>query len=250
MTIYFRLLCTFLYLLNFPQAFAENKTISHFGRAKDILRGIYADHQETFYCGCNFKGLRSVNLSSCNYRPKDKKNHRSQTVEWEHVVPASLFGQRFVEWKKGHPKCKKKKKKFKGRRCAKKTSKRFRFLESDLYNLYPAIGEVNELRENFSFATFKDKALTLEGCAMKIDEGNKRVNPPPQVKGLIGRTYLYMERTYPEVQLSSKEKQTYSSWAQENPVSEWECKRAKRIENVQGNENSFVKKDCMSKKLW
>ena len=43
-------------------------------------------------------------LEPCGYKPKGN-GWRAQRMEWEHVVPASLFGHRFPEWKGGHPDC-------------------------------------------------------------------------------------------------------------------------------------------------
>ena len=51
----------------------------------------------------------------------------------------------------GHPECVSSMgKTFKGRNCARKMAILFRYMEADLYNLYPAIGEVNGLRSNYS----------------------------------------------------------------------------------------------------
>jgi len=66
-------------------------------------------------------------------------------------VPAHAFGQAFKEWRDGAPDCVDSKGRlFKGRNCARKMVKLFRFMEADLFNLQPAIGEVNGLRSHYS----------------------------------------------------------------------------------------------------
>jgi hypothetical protein len=33
-------------------------------------------------------------------------------------------------------------------------------------------------------------------------------------------------------------------WSKSDPVDEWECERAKRIEKIQGNRNEIVREKC------
>ena len=128
-----------------------NTTIQSFSKAKKILlRQVYRDHKTTFYCDCPFNSKKKI-LPSDNYTPK-KNGKRAHRLEWEHIVPAHAFGQSFPEWRNGHPKCKTRKgKPFKGRNCARKMAPKFRYMASDLYNLVPAVGEINGLRSNYSF---------------------------------------------------------------------------------------------------
>ena len=123
-----------------------NTTIKSFSKAKKILlRQVYRDHKTTFYCNCPFNSKKKI-LPSDNYTPK-KDGKRAHRLEWEHIVPAHAFGQSFPEWRNGHPKCKTRKgKPFKGRNCARKMAPQFRYMEADMYNLVPAVGEINGLR--------------------------------------------------------------------------------------------------------
>ena len=60
---------------------------SSFSKAKKIMYNkIYSDHQQTFYCGCDYSN-RKVNLNSCNYQVRKNHNRASRT-EAEHIVPA------------------------------------------------------------------------------------------------------------------------------------------------------------------
>jgi endonuclease I len=122
------------YLIGFPNLRSE-----HHHR---FLQPCEKTPDTGFYCGCAYAGIE-IELASCGYQPK-KDPDRAKRLEWEHVVPAEAFGQSFPEWREGHPACVDSKgKAFKGRNCARKMSPQFRYMEADLYNLQPAIGEVN-----------------------------------------------------------------------------------------------------------
>ena len=125
-----------------PEPIAGNTAIQSFSKAKKLMRQVFAGHEQTFYCDCAYHE-NTVDLESCSYQsPKSAKPARQ--LEWEHVVPAEAFGQSFPEWREGNPECVDRKgQPFKGRNCARKVAVPFRYMEADLYNLQPAIGEVN-----------------------------------------------------------------------------------------------------------
>ena len=191
-----------LFLMN-SHVFSQNTHITSFSKSKKLLLKLYKAHPVTLYCGCSFNG-KKPDLSSCGYIPK-KDNKRANRIEWEHVVPAHAFGQSFPEWRVGHPKCVSKKgKKYKGRRCAEKVDKQYRRMQADMYNLYPAIGEVNGRRSNYSmaiiegekrefgkcvFATFSKniKHLTFAGCQSEIPLNSSRFR--------MNRKYCYQSAT-------------------------------------------------------
>ena len=117
-----------------------------------------------------------------------------------------------------------------------------------MHNLFPAIGAVNAMRSNFNFTELSaDIPNSFGSCAMKID--GKKVEPPHYAKGVIARTYLYMENAYPRYKISKKMKKMLQVWDNVHPVTEWECIRAKRIEKIQGNPNKIVNEKC-EKKGW
>ena len=121
-----------------------------FSKAKKFLeRQVYHDHRITFYCGYPFSPDKKI-LPCDNYTPKKEGKH-ARLLEWEQIVPAHAFGQSFREWRNGHPDCVSNKGKvFKGRNCARKVAIPFRYTESDMYNLVPAVGEISGLRSNYS----------------------------------------------------------------------------------------------------
>ena len=182
-----------LSLLSPPAWGGGNIKIKHFSQAKRLAREIHQEHPYTIYCHCRYEG-QTINLKSCGYQsPHHSK--RAQKLEWEHVVPAEAFGQSFPDWKEGSPFCIRKSKKYKGRACA-KNNPAFSYIESDLYNIWPEIGELNGLRSNYSMAELSTQKLSPFGkCKVKIE--NRKFEPMPLAKGRIARTYLYMNQAYP-----------------------------------------------------
>ena len=152
-----------------------------------------------------FSMILPIDNLTVNYAPK-RDNKRSHRLEWEHIVPAHAFGQSFYEWRNGDPECVTRKgKPFKGRNCARKVAIPFRYMEADMYNLVPAIGEINGLRSNYSFAMIPGEKRVFGKCDMEIE--NKKAEPPPDKRGNIARTYFYMDWAYPETWDYFKQKQ-------------------------------------------
>ena len=219
---------------------AQNTTVQSFSKAKKLVAKVYAGHQTTFYCGCSYSG-KQIDHASCGYKPK-KASKRARRLEWEHVVPAHAFGQSFKEWRNGHPECVNKKgKPFKGRNCARKMAIPFRYMEADLYNLYPAIGEVNGLRSNYSMAMIPGEKREFGACDVEIE--SRKVEPRPDIRGDIARTYNVYGQGVPRpcYHLTQESASCLRHGISRTPVSSWERERAKRIERVQGNGNVFVK---------
>ena len=223
-------------------AMAANTTIISFNKAKKTLeKEVYFDHKETLYCSASFDDKKYVippkGFETTKYLKRSKK------VEWEHVVPAENFGRTFSEWRDGNQACVDSKgKPFKGRKCAEKVNEEYRLMQSDMYNLYPAIGAVNALRSNYNFTMLPGEESDFGSCSMKIE--NKKAEPPESARGRIARTYLYMEETYPRYNMSKSQRQLMNAWDKTYPVDGWECKRSERIEKLQGNKNNVVANRC------
>lgn len=235
---------------------------SFYAVKKTMLDKIYYDHKRTLYCKAEFnnrkkiklpEGFRIPDLKKADFKvfkiSQEELEQRSARMEWEHIVPAENFGRTFPEWSKGHKNCTSNKgKKYKGRSCAEQESEAFRYMYTDMYNLYPSVGLVNYLRGNFNFTQFskQDNVKNIFGsCEMKISRN--KAEPPDNVKGLIARTYFYMEQTYPRYKIGEPMRAILKTWNKIYPVTRWECKRAYRIEKIQGNANKIVKAKCQNK---
>lgn len=233
----------------FPlSAAAGNTSNDSFADAKRMLeRQVYFDHRETLYCGAKFDAQKRLSLPRGFTTPAHGK--RAGKMEWEHAVPVENFGRAFAEWREGDPLCTDRKNEpFKGRNCARKASRRFRLMEADMYNLFPSIGAVNAVRGNKEYSVLPNMAPSFGLCPAKTDEN--RFEPPDNAKGQVARAALYMADSYPEYRPSRQQRQLFEAWDRMYPVTVWECRRAARIEKLQGNSNQRVKEPCMAAGLW
>ena len=226
-----------------------NQTNQSFSKAKKMLeRQVYHDVPRlTIYCQADFNSKKKI--TNHNGFTSTKHVKRQAKLEWEHVVPAENFGRSFREWREGDSACVNSKgKNFKGRRCAEKINTAYRYMQSDMYNLYPAIGAVNALRSNYNFASAVSTEKNQFGrCPIKMN--NKTVQPPDYAKGQIARAYLYMEAAYPSYRIG-RQKRELQAWDKQYPVTHAECRRTQLIESLQGNENRVVKSACLDRGMW
>ena len=116
-------------------------------------------------------------------------------------------------------------------------------MEADMFNLFPAIGEVNGLRSNYPMTIIEGEERQFGKCDVEIKR--RRVEPREEVRGEIARTYMYMDSVYPgKGIISKKNRSMFEEWNRSDPVDEWECERAKKIEKIQGNRNEVVMGNC------
>ena len=216
-----------------------NQEVSSFRRSRALIKEIFEGRQETFYCGCRY-AKDKILMGSCGYKPRKNKS-RARRLEIEHVVPAQVFGETTRAWREGHPTClSSKNQPYKGRRCAEKRSKIFRYMEADLYNLQPVIGEVNGDRSNYEPAIIPGEAREYGECDVEIED--QQVEPAPSIRGDIARTYFYMNWAYPGRGIvNSDNRALLEKWDKADPIDERERERVERIAEVQGNKNPFVK---------
>lgn len=227
---------------------AGNERSESFAKAKRTLEEkVYYDHRVTVYCGYTFDEDKRISLPA-GFSTK-KHHQRAERMEWEHAVPAENFGRAFPEWRDGSPLCiDSKGKAYKGRKCAEHASREYRLMQADMYNLFPAVGAVNAVRSNKQYSELPAAAPAFGTCPAKVE--GKRFEPPQNSKGELARAGLYMDKEYPAFRLSRQQKRLFEAWSRQDPVDEWECTRTKRIEDLQGNENTVVKNLCISAGLW
>ena len=218
------------------------KPIESFSHAKRLLMSeVYKGHYETVYCAATFNDAGEITLPA-GFQ-SDKHQERTELVEWEHIVPAESLGRRFIEWRNGAPKCVDKKgEPYKGERCAKKVNREYRQIHADLYNLHPAIGAVKAMRGNRHFDLLPSEKSDFGSCQMKI--ADMKAEPSLQARGRIARTYLYMDKRYPRYRLGKSQRKLMLEWDELHPITNWECKRARRIKKIQGNTNPILAARC------
>lgn len=216
-----------------------NAKIATFDRAKDLLLELHRDNAIDLYCACRYDQKKQVDHKSCGYKVR-KDATRARRIEYEHVVPASVFGQKMPEWREGDPQCVRSGKPYKGRECAERASEVFRYMEADLYNLQPAVGEVNGDRGNLPMGIIPGEPRAYGACDAEVVDG--MFEPRPEVRGDIARTYKYMDWAYPGFGImESVDAAMMDQWDKADPVDKWERERAARIAKLQGNTNPFIK---------
>jgi deoxyribonuclease-1 len=216
-----------------------NTKIATFDRAKDLLLELHRDNAIDLYCACRYDQQKQVDHKSCGYKVR-KDATRARRIEYEHIVPASVFGQKMPGWSEGDPQCERNGKPYKGRDCAARTSEVFRYMEADLYNLQPVVGEVNGDRGNLPMGIIPGEPRAYGACDVEIVDG--LFEPRPEIRGDIARTYKYMDWAYPDFGImESVDRAMIDQWDKADPVDNWERERAERIAKVQGNRNPFIK---------
>lgn len=225
-----------------------NTTINSFSTSKKNLERYVYDWKElertTYYCWCDYTATKNVKTWNCWYVNDWKYITRSKKIEWEHIVPAENFWNSFEEWREWHKSCVTSKwKEFTWRNCARKANEEFRYMESDMYNLVPAIWALNALRSNYQIAEIEGEERKYGKCDFEID--SRKMEPPLEQKWDIARIYLYMEYSYPwKWIISNKNEKLIQAWNSLDPISKEECNRYEAIKKVQKNENIILKEAC------
>lgn len=207
-----------------------------FQASKKIVREIFQENPVTLYCRCKYDEKNRIDLSSCSMSSAAGIN-RAAFMELEHMMPADNFGKQFRCWKE--PVCHKGNgKKFKGRKCCQKTNAGYRKAEAELYNLWPSVGLINQMRANYRFAELDNKK-TIHGCNFTIDYKERKVEPPDSAKGIVARANLFMADHY-HVHLSKSQRQLFMVWNHQFPPDDWEKAWAKRVADIEGYANPYI----------
>lgn len=219
-------------------ALAQNTRIPDFNNAKKIIKKTnYLGVEKEVYCGCTLQSGNKFDKSSCGYKPK-KDNTRASRIEQEHIVPFENIVGHTKAWDFGVPECKGKK----GRACA---SKVYGNIEGDLWNLLPAIGELNGLRSNYTVAEIAGEAREFGSCDFEIE--SRKVEPPEEMKPVMAATYYYMQEAYGKSVavnlISNKNDKLLQVWYNK-AMPQWACGWAERVKSIQGNDNKFMSAKC------
>jgi deoxyribonuclease-1 len=218
--------------------YSGNKTVSNFSKAKSLLKRMnYFGIKEELYCGCEFSDGKIAANAKCGIQSR-KNEMRAFRIEFEHIVPFENQVGHTDVWKNGALVCGDKK----GRKCA---SKIFPHLEGDLWNLWPAGGELNADRSNYSYAMVQGPRSQYGKCNFIVED--RKVEPRNEVKALVAFTYMYFQKTYAKYlrtnYISNKNEKLFEAWAK-MPLTEEQCVWAKEVERVQGNRNDFLLSAC------
>ena len=215
-----------------------NKIIPNFTKAKSILKkSNFFGIKEELYCGCEFFKWKIPKDAKCGIKAR-KNINRAFKIEFEHIVPFENQVGHTVVWDSGIPLCKGKK----GRKCA---SKVFAHMEGDLWNLWPAGGEMNGDRNNFSYAMVQGKRDKYGKCDFIVQD--RKAEPRDEVKALVAFTYLYFQKTYAKYlrtnYVSVKNEKLFEAW-RNMPLTTAQCAWASGVVKVQKNKNVDLLDAC------
>ena len=130
--------------------------------------------------------------------------------------------------------------KCKDRKSCRRHSPLFKFIESDLHNIYPARRDLNMARGRYGFGEISDdierRWLKFD---FKIDDKRKLVEPPHVNKGEVARAMFYIVDAY-GLKLFEKQASLLRQWNEQDPPSEEERRRNNKIEELQETRNYFI----------
>lgn len=198
--------------------------------AEKELNRIYqrAGKLRTFHCGCVFDKIKQVSPNICERGAKDNPGrNKSRTLEWVPMMPAHKFGGSLRCWVRDQ--CARASGvKAKGAQCCSEISPKYKKMESDMHNIFPAVNKPPSTE-----AALDDFGGMWE---YEICSGEK---PSLSIRGDIARAYFYMSYQY-KIPLQEDHEDSLRQWHFKDPPDAWEEKRNDRIEAAQGNRNPFI----------
>lgn len=127
-------------------------------------------------------------------------------------------------------------------------SRRFRIMEADLHNTYPALSFVDAERGASLFGMIPGENRLYESCDIERSKRAGIVEPRAEVRGNIARSIMYMHSTY-NVSVAAKMRSVLLRWHRDDPVSEQERRRNDRIAGIQGTRNPYIDNPALMKNL-
>ncbi|OGH01866.1 MAG: hypothetical protein A2600_09335 [Candidatus Lambdaproteobacteria bacterium RIFOXYD1_FULL_56_27] len=244
-----------------------------FGSAKSFLRKVYRENHwnRDFYCGCPLepsgklletKGCyveeSDLNLTRQGVAAPQLYADRHLVVEWEHVVPASVLGDRHLTLNKAKKDCRAEQPKLPNPRevdsrkldqaiaaCGKEKYERNKTILSDPHNLYPVMGQLNALRGDKVMTAVEPAAELFSLCQFSLDAAF--VEPPQRIKGDIARIYYYMANKYPAKRaeiLNFHVRAALLDWCKADPLNDEERQRVQAVVQATGVQNPFLEQSC------
>ncbi len=227
-------LCFFIGLL--LPTLSHAQVPENFNQAKKVAGQIFAQNPVTLYCGCQYS-KNKIDLNSCGMEAA-QGIPRAHVLEWEHMMPAENFGRQLTCWR--DQVCVREEKRYRGRKCCVKSSADYRRIEAELYNLWPAVGLVNQARSNYRYSVFgQTSATAFYGCPILIDKKIRQVEPRNETKGVVARANLFMSQKY-GIKLSETQRALFIAWDKKFPPSEWERNWARQVTAIEGYSNPFI----------
>lgn len=205
---------------------------AHCAPSQRLLLTLYENQRTTFFCDQPFSNTGEILAVAGKHRPA-----LSENITWMSIVPLKKLAPFYACYQQ---KCVNQKGKvLQGLRCCQQRDTQFQQMQKDLHNLVPETRLLKQQRERYTFAELSDTQLKKSGCHFVIDKKSKRLEPAPNKRGMIARTYLYMKDTYP-FRLTEEEMALYLRWHQQYPVTQAERERNEKIFEMQGKRNHYI----------
>lgn len=193
----------------------QNKSTKAYHEYNDALRlmwtQVYKNHGKTLYCDKPFS-------------TKSRKERAKADVNAEHVFPMS--------WVTKDLKCG-------SRKQCQASSAKFREIESDLHNIYPAGRVVNKARSNYPFGEVAGEPRQFGSCDFEVNSKKRLAEPAVAKRGEVARAMLYLAHQY-HLSLRPKTEKLMKQWDRQDPPGAEEKRREKIIHREQGRENPFI----------
>lgn len=197
-----------------------------------LAKEIYAHHPFTFFCEKPIEHDGTVIARACDVCPE-----HDVKVKWMSIVPTKRLAEHRLCNEK--PICVNSKgKAYKGISCCRKVDPQFTAMETDPFNLAPEepiLYQLNRANRIGRVAPTHSQYI----CDLRHDFRTKTIQPPYQARGIIARTYLYLNTTY-DLDLSDEEAALFRQWHLEYPADSWEKERMALIYEKTGKMNSWV----------
>lgn len=206
-----------------------------FEKAKRLASKLFSAKRETIYCGCPFNSNNKIDLDSCHMQAA-KRFKRANRMEWEHIMAASFFGRHFRCWTERL--CEHRGKRYRGRKCCEKIDSQYNHLAGELFNLWPSVGLINQLRSDYNQTELVRKKDSY-GCEFAVDRVKRQVEPADSAKGIVARANLFMAQHY-NIPLTAAQAKQFQQWHKQYPVSDWEKEWAAKVAQIEGYQNPFI----------
>jgi endonuclease I len=140
---------------------------------------------------------------------------------------------------------------------------------SDLYNVYPTDGKVNQVRSNYPYgevntATYTSNNGSKLGANVFVGYSGTVFEPADEYKGDLARTYFYMATRYADIcanwgngvfgtqnlGLTDYAMNLFLDWSRNDPVSAKEIARNNAVYLKQNNRNPFIDFPELEEYIW
>jgi hypothetical protein len=194
----------------------------------------------SFFCDCHAWD-NYLYLKKCSF------NIRSLSVvaKIKHIIPISLYADRFPEFKGLNQKCQKHNPPLFGEDCVSLTNKEYINLENDPYNLFIVEPFISQFITGKTLSIKKIKGSYLNACPIIINTQSIYFENPEKT-GWLSRLYLYLDQEYPTAKiLNDEQRSLYYKISNTYKPNKKECKFTIAINKKYGKINNITTNLCM-----